>query len=169
MREGQLRVVGRMKERMPVEMRTTAGAPYSAEAVTESTQTLPDGNRINRKVTTRVYRDSDGRTRRDQIAESGAVESTFIVDPQTGTNYVFEQNMRETMAGPETKIVSRHDGPPDVVEFRGQHRGIRRRRRHVRKASRAGRRRRRPKLTRGPTFMLQRTVSDGVTERTGRA
>ena len=76
MREGQMRVVGRMKERMPVEMRTTLGAPYSAEAVIESTQTLPDGNRINRKVTTRVYRDGDGRTRRDQIGESGAVESS---------------------------------------------------------------------------------------------
>src|SRR3954470_21593981 len=93
--DAQLRVVGRMKERMPVEMRTTLGAPYSADAVIESTQTLPDGNRINRKVTTRVYRDGDGRTRRDQIGESGAIESTFIVDPHTGTNYVFEQNMRE--------------------------------------------------------------------------
>jgi hypothetical protein len=118
-REGQLRVVGRMKERMPFEMRTTVGAPYSAEAVTESTQTLSDGNRINHKATTRVYRDSEGRTRRDQIGESGAVESTFIVDPQTGTNYVFEQNIRETMTGPETRITSHHDGPPDIVQFKG--------------------------------------------------
>ena len=42
------------------------GAPYSAQAVTESTQTLGDGNRIVRKSTATVYRDSEGRTRREQ-------------------------------------------------------------------------------------------------------
>ena len=104
---------------MPVETRTTAGVPYSAEAVTESTQILSDGNRINHKTTTRVYRDSEGRTRRDQISDTGAVESTFIVDPQTGTNYVFEQHVRETMSGPDTATVSNHDGPPDIVQFKG--------------------------------------------------
>ena len=104
---------------MPVETRTTAGVPYSAEAVTESTQILSDGNRINHKATTRVYRDSEGRTRRDQISDTGAVESTFIVDPQTGTNYVFEQHVRETMSGPDTATVSNHDGPPDIVQFKG--------------------------------------------------
>jgi hypothetical protein len=163
MREGQMRVVGRMKERMPVEMRTTLGAPYSAEALIESTQTLPDGNRINRKVTTRVYRDGDGRTRRDQIGESGAVESTFIVDPQTGTNYVFEQNMRETMAGPETKIVSRHDGPPDVVEFRGNIAAFGGGDVMFDKRVEPGDKAEAEAHAR-TEFMLQRTVSDGVTE-----
>src|SRR5947208_468362 len=61
LREQQTRIVGTTHQRMPVEMRPTAGAPYSAEAVTESTQVLPDGNRINHKTTTRVYRDSEGR------------------------------------------------------------------------------------------------------------
>ena len=104
---------------MPVEMRTTPGAPYSAEAVTESTQTLPDGNRINRKSDdARLSR----RRRPDpprSDSESGAVESTFIVDPQTGTNYVFEQNVRETMTGPDTQDLRDHDGPPDMVQFKG--------------------------------------------------
>jgi len=163
MREGQMRVVGRMKERMPVEMRTTLGAPYSAEALIESTQTLPDGNRINRKVTTRVYRDGDGRTRRDQIGESGAVESTFIVDPQTGTNYVFEQNMRETMAGPETRIVSRHDGPPDVVEFRGNMAAFGGGDVMFEKRVEPGDKAEAEAHARNE-FMLQRTVSDGVTD-----
>src|SRR5690349_4301808 len=40
-------------------------APYSAEAVTETTQTLADGNRIAHKTTATTYRDSEGRTRRD--------------------------------------------------------------------------------------------------------
>src|SRR5262249_44159034 len=42
------------------------GAPYSGESVTETVQTLADGNRIVNKITTQVYRDSEGRTRRDQ-------------------------------------------------------------------------------------------------------
>jgi hypothetical protein len=100
--ERQVKIVGPMRERVAVEARTTAGAPYSAEAVTESTQVLADGNRINRKVTTRIYRDSEGRTRREQINEAGAVDSTFVTDPTSGTSFVFEQNpqgVRGTMTG----------------------------------------------------------------------
>src|SRR5579863_8642300 len=42
------------------------GAPYAAEAVTETNQTLADGNRITRKSAASVYRDSAGRTRREE-------------------------------------------------------------------------------------------------------
>src|SRR5512145_2279990 len=42
------------------------GAPYSAESVTETIQTLSDGNRIVNKMTSTIYRDSEGRTRREQ-------------------------------------------------------------------------------------------------------
>src|SRR5689334_4071576 len=38
------------------------GAPYSAQAVTESVQTLTDGNRIVRKTNAQLYRDTEGRT-----------------------------------------------------------------------------------------------------------
>ena len=41
------------------------GMPYSAEAVNETAQTLPDGNRISRKSASNVYRDSQGRTRNE--------------------------------------------------------------------------------------------------------
>src|SRR5438445_128765 len=41
-------------------------APYSAEAVTEMTQRLVDGNRISNKMTSNLYRDSEGRTRREE-------------------------------------------------------------------------------------------------------
>ena len=37
------------------------GAPYSAEAVTETIQTLPDGNRIVNRLSSMQYRDSEGR------------------------------------------------------------------------------------------------------------
>jgi hypothetical protein len=168
-REGQLRVVGRMKERMPVETRTTAGVPYSAEAVTESTQTLADGNRINHKATTRVYRDSEGRTRRDQISDSGAVESTFIVDPQTGTNYVFEQHVRETISGSDPGTVSNHDGPPDIVQFKGNMAAfaggdvV-----FERKVEQGAKAEAEAHATAGP-FMLQRVQSDGVGAGDGQA
>src|SRR5687768_15776299 len=44
-------------------------APYSADAVTETTQTLADGNKISRKNTAQVFRDGEGRTRRDQTLD----------------------------------------------------------------------------------------------------
>jgi hypothetical protein len=41
------------------------GAPYSARTVTETTQILTDGQRIVRRTEGAVYRDSEGRTRRE--------------------------------------------------------------------------------------------------------
>src|SRR5215510_6300461 len=41
-------------------------APYSADAVTEVIQTLGDGNRIVRNSSAKIYRDSAGRTRREE-------------------------------------------------------------------------------------------------------
>ena len=63
----------RIEARAAVESRITTGAPYSAEAVNESLQVLSDGNRIARKTTTRVYRDSEGRTRREQVTSTGTL------------------------------------------------------------------------------------------------
>ncbi|MGI8733054.1 MAG: hypothetical protein ACR2LM_07110 [Pyrinomonadaceae bacterium] len=71
------------------------GAPYSAQAVTESTQTLGDGNRIARKSTATIYRDSEGRTRREQTlraigplaADGEPAQTIFISDPVAGVHY----------------------------------------------------------------------------------
>src|SRR6187431_2762158 len=68
------------------------GAPYSAEAVTETIQTLADGNRIINRITSMLYRDSEGRTRREQslkglgIFGTGdqALQTIFINDPVAG-------------------------------------------------------------------------------------
>jgi hypothetical protein len=76
--------------------RLVKGAPYSAEAITEMTQTLSDGNRIVNTSTAMVYRDSEGRTRREQTLKaigpfttSGeALKSILINDPATGDAYV---------------------------------------------------------------------------------
>ena len=42
-----------------------SGGPYSAESVSETIQTLADGNRIIQRSTSKIYRDSEGRTRRE--------------------------------------------------------------------------------------------------------
>lgn len=87
--------------RAGVETRTTKGAPYSAEATTEFVQTLADGNRITRKSVTRVYRDSDGRTRRERLTAAGAPhekQSVTISDPIAGTSIILN---------PEAKIAFR--------------------------------------------------------------
>jgi len=57
---------------------TVTKAPYSAEAVTESIQTLYDGNRIVQRSSTKQYRDSEGRERREEGAPLNVV---FITDP----------------------------------------------------------------------------------------
>jgi hypothetical protein len=71
------------------------GAPYSAQAVTETTQTLADGNRIVQKNTATLYRDSEGRERREQTlsmigpftAQGDAPQIISISDPVAGVNY----------------------------------------------------------------------------------
>jgi hypothetical protein len=78
-----------------VESRITAGAPYSAEAQTESVQVLADGNRIVKKNTTRIFRDSEGRTRREQMNSNGAdADSINISDPVAGATYVLNPQTR---------------------------------------------------------------------------
>lgn len=43
-----------------------SGKPYSASSITESTQVLADGNRIVQRNEAKIFRDSEGRTRREQ-------------------------------------------------------------------------------------------------------
>ncbi len=50
------------------------GAPYTATAVTESVQTLSDGNRITHKSTASIARDGQGRTRREEsLSKMGGI------------------------------------------------------------------------------------------------
>lgn len=71
------------------------GAPYSAEAVTQNTQTLADGSHIVNSSSSMIYRDSEGRERREEsIAKLGAwsaqgqpAKAVFISDPVANVNY----------------------------------------------------------------------------------
>ena len=74
------------------------GAPYSATAITETTQMLADGNRIANKTVAFLARDSQGRTRREEsmggigpLAVNGP-KMAFITDPVSKTNYILDLN-----------------------------------------------------------------------------
>ena len=66
-------------------------APYSAEAVTETTQALADGNRITRKTATLLYRDALGRTRQEQTAPGSTV---FLNDPVSGKRTILNTDKK---------------------------------------------------------------------------
>jgi hypothetical protein len=74
------------------------GAPYAADAVTERLQTLSDGNRISHKNTSQVFRDADGRVRREQsfgmignwVSADHPEKTIFINDPVAGTHYILD-------------------------------------------------------------------------------
>ena len=77
-----------------VETRITPDRPYSAEAVNESLQLLPDGNKIHRTTVTKVFRDTAGRTRREMFNEDGTVRSITISDPVAGVSYTLDPATR---------------------------------------------------------------------------
>ena len=69
-------------------------APFSADAITESSHTLADGNHIRQTVNFKVFRDSEGRTRREQAVnlnglapDASMPQMVFINDPVAGVGY----------------------------------------------------------------------------------
>lgn len=77
--------------------RVVKGKPYSADTSTEMVQTLGDGNRIVNRTVSKIYRDAQGRTRREQTfgnvdpSNSGPHEmKIFIEDPVSGASYVVD-------------------------------------------------------------------------------
>jgi hypothetical protein len=91
--------------------KVVTGAPYSAVAVTETKQTLADGNVIDRKIQSNVYRDSQGRTRRETtftgvgpLAASGQPRSMVSIhDPVASSAYVLHG---------DTKVAEQLPVPP---------------------------------------------------------
>jgi hypothetical protein len=103
--------------------KVVTGAPYSAVAVTETKQTLADGNVIDRKVQSNVYRDSQGRTRRETtfagvgtLPASGQPRSMVMIhDPVAGTAFVLhaDQKTAEQLPAPQKGVRN-----PDNVQGR---------------------------------------------------
>jgi hypothetical protein len=89
------------------------GAPFTATASTESTQTLQDGTAIHRTTTSTLYRDAQGRSRSEvtlsgfgPLQASGKTHTMItIADPVAGFHYMLD---------PEHKVAHQHKmhGPP---------------------------------------------------------
>lgn len=85
--------------------KTVSGAPYTAATVIETTQTLGDGTNITRKIQANVYRDSQGRIRRETtlpaigpLATSGQSKTFVLIhDPVAGTAYELRPDQKTAM------------------------------------------------------------------------
>jgi hypothetical protein len=120
--------------------RVVKGAPYSATATTETAQTLGDGNRIHQVTSSNLYRDSAGRTRREQslnglgslAADGNLPQVVFINDPVAGVSYSLDPSSRVAqktpgraweMAGPPPRgpnaAMPPLPGPPGMRGARG--------------------------------------------------
>lgn len=98
---GNVAVALTPKMRTPLETKVVTGAPYSAETVTESIETLSDGNRIVHRTTGRVYRDGEGRVRREEDRGAGEAPAVSIADPVAKTSFSID---------PDNKIVFKTQG-----------------------------------------------------------
>ncbi|HXZ13198.1 MAG TPA: hypothetical protein VEG64_12485 [Candidatus Sulfotelmatobacter sp.] len=83
--------------------RTVTGAPFTATISNQSSQTLPDGNHIQRNSTGTFSRDTQGRTRRDSTIpgfgpwaapEKAGEQVSFINDPVAGAQYILDPNAK---------------------------------------------------------------------------
>jgi hypothetical protein len=105
--------------------KTVTGAPFSAVGVTESTQTLADGNTINHKVQSTIYRDSQGRTRRETtftgvgpLAASGQPHTLVMIhDPVAGTGYVLHADSKTAEQLPAPPANANKSGTSPEARF----------------------------------------------------
>ncbi|HEU5135583.1 MAG TPA: hypothetical protein VFU13_10610 [Steroidobacteraceae bacterium] len=83
---------------VPNNVRLVTGQPYSALGTSQTVTTLPDGNRIVRQNTIRLWRDSDGRTRSEfSLSSIGGPRPlelnttvTVIDDPAARERYMLQ-------------------------------------------------------------------------------
>jgi hypothetical protein len=82
--------------------KVVTGAPFSANASTETTQNLQDGTVIHRTTSSTLYRDSEGRSRHETtlsgfgpLQASGSTHTLIgISDPVVGTHYVLDPDRK---------------------------------------------------------------------------
>src|SRR5262245_21227976 len=94
--------------------------PYSAETLTENTQILNNGTRLTRRMTGMVYRDDEGRTRREMSAATAGPFATsgdtqhlvFINDPVAGVSSTIIPDSDTTLT--KTLPAPSNDEPPDM-------------------------------------------------------
>ncbi|HVP53849.1 MAG TPA: hypothetical protein VMU45_02555 [Candidatus Eisenbacteria bacterium] len=97
------------------EGRTVTGAPLSAVVVVTRDTTLADGNKIHNESLAKVYRDSQGRVRREMGVDlatpaTGNVKRNviMIIDPVAGQRYMLNPDNKTARAMPMRG--PKHDG-----------------------------------------------------------
>lgn len=94
------------------------GAPYTADAITEVTQVLSDGNRIEQRASVAIARDARGRVRREHQAmvfggmvARSQIPLVTISDPATGTHVTLDHERRVAyrVNTPVSRVVVRRD------------------------------------------------------------
>ena len=95
-----------------VEIKPVKGAPLSAEIMVTRETTLADGNHIRNESQSRVYRDSEGRVRREMNVDlatpvTGKIKHNLIMisDPVAGTRYMLNPDNKTARQMPM------HGGP----------------------------------------------------------
>jgi hypothetical protein len=84
------------------------GAPFSATSTSTTTQTLQDGTNINRTMQGAIYRDSQGRSRREVTftgvgpleATGGTHKMVAIFDPVAGVHYMLNPDKKVAYKAP---------------------------------------------------------------------
>jgi hypothetical protein len=97
-----------------------ADKPYSASSITESTQVLADGNRIAQRNEARIFRDSAGRTRREQTlgglgswpVAGEPVTLINIHDPVADKSYSLDPATRTAREFPALRLALPPGAPP---------------------------------------------------------
>jgi hypothetical protein len=98
------------------------GKPYSARSITESTQMLADGNRITQRNEAVIYRDGEGRTRREQTLtgigpwQAGEpVTMINIQDPVADKSYSLDPASRTAQENRRFQMAIAHAQEPPVA------------------------------------------------------
>jgi hypothetical protein len=99
------------------------GAPYCADAMNEFTHMLTDGTRISRKTTSRLCRDSEGRTRQEmrRSTPQGVITRVYIHDPVARQMWLLNPEDKSATRLPVSNITARLSGmaPPNPEDIKG--------------------------------------------------
>ncbi len=112
---------GPMGGGMPLEIgegKVVTGIPLTAQIVVSHETVLSDGNRISRTSQMTLYRDAQGRVRRDITVEigtpsTGTVKHTIVTinDPVSGHRYTLDPENKTARESPERKGPHGPNGP----------------------------------------------------------
>src|SRR5262245_4555473 len=103
-------------QEMSFDNRLVKGAPFFADTVSETIQTLPDGNRIVQRSEGRIYRDSLGRTRSERTYQMGGTseqkQTINIYDPVIGASYSLDPETKAARKNSYIRIAPQTSPPP---------------------------------------------------------